>query len=73
MVAVPAVTPVTIPLPTPTVATDAVVLFHVPPLNASDNGVVPPEAQVESVPLMGGGNVLIVTVVVAGAQPVDKV
>ena len=73
MIAVPAVTPVTIPLPTPTVATDAAVLFHVPPVKPSDNAVVPPDAQAESVPPIGGGNVLMITGVVAGAQPVDKV
>ena len=55
------------------VATDVVELFQVPPANASVKVVVPPEAQTLNVPPIAAGKVLIVTGVVAGAQPVGRV
>jgi hypothetical protein len=70
---VPVVRPVTVPLPAPIVATDVVALFHEPPVSASVSPVVPPPAQTVSVPPIGEGVGYIVTVVVAGAQPVVSV
>jgi hypothetical protein len=73
MFVVPALTPVTTPLPMPMVAKPGALLVQVPPERASVKVVVAPEAHTESVPLMAAGNVLTVTTVVAGAQPVAKV
>jgi hypothetical protein len=69
MVAVPAVTPVTVPV-LPTVATPVAVLLHAPPVAASVKPVVEP-AHTIAVPVMlpADGNGLTVTVVVAAAVP----
>ena len=67
MVDVPAVMPVTRPLAEPTVATNGVLLIHVPPLTASVNKVVP-STQITAVPDMAEGPVVTVTDLVA-AQP----
>ena len=69
MVAVPAATPVTIPVD-PTVATDVVPEVHAPPLVPSLNAVVAPAHNVavpEIVP--APGTVFTVTTVVALALP----
>jgi hypothetical protein len=70
---VPAVTPVTRPEPTPIVAMEGEELVHEPPVKASVNVVVEPDAHTDVVPEMAEGVGYIVTVVVAGAQPVVKV
>ena len=69
MVAVPADTPVTVPV-VPTVATVVAVLLHAPPVVASLNPVVEP-AQTVAVPVMvpADGNGLTVTTLVAAAIP----
>ena len=69
MVAVPADTPVTMPV-VPTVATVVAVLLQVPPVVASLNPVVAP-AQTVAVPVMvpADGNGLTVTTLVAAAVP----
>ena len=54
MVAVPAATPVTVPVE-PTVAADALVLLHVPPLVASFNDVVAPPSHTLGVPVIDAG------------------
>jgi hypothetical protein len=73
MVVVPAIIPVTIPVDVPTVATVASALIHVPPAVASLRVVVYiPPSHTESVPVIGKGSGLIVTVV-AMMQPVPKV
>ena len=62
MVAVPAETPVTNPVPE-TVATDVVLLFHAPPNVASlKRDIVP--AQKEVVPVIAAGEVLMVIALV---------
>ena len=65
MVADPAATPVTTPVPLTTVATEVRPLVHDPPPVASDNVVAAP-AQTEAVPVMepAFGNGFTVTVVV---------
>jgi hypothetical protein len=68
MVAVPADTPVTIPVDEPTVATRSLLLIHVPPDIALLKVVVNP-VQTPLVPVMAGG--LIETVAVA-KQPVGN-
>ena len=50
---VPALTPCTMPVAEPTVATDVVLLLHVPPVVPSVNGVVNP-IHTMGLPLMGG-------------------
>ena len=68
--AVPADTPVTIPVPEPTVATMILPLVQVPP-PTSDNAVVAP-IQTPKTPVMGGGpEDTVITVVVA--QPMADV
>ena len=69
MVAVPADTPVTVPV-LPTVATVVVVLLQAPPVVASLNPVVDP-AQTVAVPVIvpADGNGLTVTTLVAAAVP----
>ena len=71
IVAVPAKTPVTKPLPEPTVATVVVPLLHVPPVVASLKLVVKP-AQTFKVPVIAEGNGLTVKIAVV-IQPVGKV
>jgi hypothetical protein len=53
MVAVPVATPVTTPVPEPTVATDVLLLLHVPPEVASLNVLVEPPAHTLAVPDIG--------------------
>ena len=48
-------TPVTTPLPTPTVATEVVPLVHDPPVSASVSVVVAPEAQTVGIPPIAAG------------------
>ena len=69
MVAVPAVTPVTVPV-LPTVATAVAVLLHAPPVAASVKPVVEP-AHTVAVPVMlpADGNGLTVTTLVAAVVP----
>ena len=69
MVAVPAATPVTMPV-LPTVATVVAVLLHAPPVVASPNPVVAP-AQTVAVPVIvpADGNGLTVTTLIAAAVP----
>jgi hypothetical protein len=57
------VTPETIPLPVPMVATEVVELVHVPPVTISDRTVVRP-AQIVVAPVMGDSG-LTVTVLTA--------
>lgn len=68
MVAVPSATPVTTPLADATVATDVLLLLHVPP-GVLLLRVVVVNAQRVSVPVMDGGALLTVTTSVAW-QPV---
>ena len=63
MVDVPTDTPVTIPLPEPTVAVVVKPLVHDPPASASVNAVVKP-AQTSAVPVIAEGKGLTVTGVV---------
>ena len=69
MVAVPADTPVTMPV-LPTVATVVAVLLHTPPVVASLNPVVAP-AQTIAVPVIvpADGKGLTVTTLIAAAVP----
>ena len=62
MFVVPAATPLTRPVPSPTVATEVLLLVHKPPDVASDNDVVNP-AQTASVPLITAGSGFTVTIV----------
>jgi hypothetical protein len=71
MVAVPAATPLTIPVAEPTVAVVTSLLLHVPPLVLLVKFVVAP-VHIVPVPVIAEGNALTVTVVVA-LQPVGKV
>ena len=87
MVAVPAVTPVTTPVLEFTVATDGVLLLHVPPASASVNVIVvlaqkedvPPEIagacghQRKITPLAGGAQVELKLVLVNVDVPSGKV
>jgi hypothetical protein len=68
IIAVPTVTPVTIPVDEPMVATDVLLLLHVPPPVALDNVVVAP-TQTDNVPVIAAGNEFTVTTLVA-AHPV---
>jgi hypothetical protein len=52
---VPALTPVTVPVPTPMVATVGALLVHDPPVSVLVSVVEPPLAQVLSVPPIGEG------------------
>jgi hypothetical protein len=70
MVARPAVMPDTTPLILPTVATDVLLLNHVPPLVAELNVVVAPE-HIASVPVIAAGEATTVTTAVT-KQPLDK-
>ncbi len=63
MVAVPALTPVTIPVPAPTVAFVIVLLVHVPPAGDEPSVVVLP-IQVVNVPVMLPGVAITVTTLV---------
>jgi hypothetical protein len=79
-VVVPVVTPVTIPVNDPIVATDVVLLAHVPPIEASVSVIVAPTHTAPG-PLIGTGSGLTVTITVltqpvlsvyvTGAVPVD--
>ena len=71
IVAVPPDTPVTIPLPKPTVATVVLPLVHVPVVTASLSAMVNPVHTVES-PVIAAGRRLTVTVFNA-VQPVASV
>jgi hypothetical protein len=64
MIVVPAATPVTTPVPEPTVATVVVPLLHLPPKVVSLNVVVNP-TQTCDVPVMGPGPAKIVTLIAA--------
>ena len=55
MVAVPALTPVTTPVPAPTVATAVLLLLHEPPPVVLDKIVVAPTHTV-SAPVIGAGS-----------------
>lgn len=71
MTTVPAMPPVTVPLPVPTVAILVLLLLHVPPGEVSLNLIVDVEQTVIA-PEMPLGGVSTVTVFVAGApQPVE--
>ncbi len=63
IIAVPAVTPVAIPVVEPMVATPRLLLLHVPPGVGSPKAVVSPTHTL-SVPVIGNGNGLTVTVAV---------
>lgn len=63
MTAVPAVTPVTKPVPKPTVAF-VLLLVHVPPATGCDSVVLPP-THIVYVPVTGAGAGKTVTVIVA--------
>jgi hypothetical protein len=65
--------PVNTPLPIPIVAIDVALLVHVPPDRPSVKVVVAPAAQTVDDPLIAGGVGYMVTVAVAGAQPVVNV
>ena len=69
MSTLPALTPVTTPVPAPTVAVDEFELLHEPPAVASDNVVVEP-AHTLNVPLIaaGVGSTVIVKVLVGPIQ-----
>ncbi len=71
MLTTPAATPVTTPVPEPTVAIDVLPLLHVPPPVASERVVVLP-TQTVGVPVIADGNAETVTTSVA-KQPVDNV
>ena len=69
MVAVPAATPVTMPV-LPTVATVVAVLLHAPPVVASLNPVVDPAQTIAvSVIVPADGSGLTVTTLIAAAVP----
>ena len=68
---VPALTPLTIPEPAPTVATAVVLLLHAPNNVVLDNGVVRP-IHTFVVPVIAAGNGLTVTTAVL-IQPVGNV
>lgn len=70
MFAVPAATPVTIPVD-PTVATNELLLLHAPPVVVSVSVVLSP-AQTLAVPPMAAGKLFTVTTVVV-AQPSGNV
>jgi hypothetical protein len=72
MIAVPAITPDTMPEPEPIVATEVLLLLHMPPGVALDNVTVLP-IQVTVGPVIGDGNGLTVTDNVAGvAVPLNE-
>ena len=71
MVAVPAVTPVTVPVAEPTVALEVLLLLHVPLPVASVNVVVSP-IHTAPVPVIPEGTELTV-IVVAAVQPAPLV
>ena len=71
IVAVPASTPVTTPLPDPTVATATLLLLHVPPGTASAKLDVKPW-QTLIVPVIAEGSGLTITTAVV-VHPVGKV
>jgi hypothetical protein len=64
MVAVPPETPVTTPVPEPTVATAVAKVLHVPPVVVVLNEVVAP-THTTVVPVMDAGNAFTVTVLKA--------
>jgi hypothetical protein len=72
MVAVPADTPVTIPVAVPAVAMNILLLLHVPPGVESPNVTVIPPVQIEVIPVMAAGDAITVTAMVA-VQPPDVV
>jgi hypothetical protein len=69
MVTVPADTPVTIPVEDPTVATEALLLLHVPPVVASLSDIVRPAPTVLP-PLIAAGAGLMVTTRVEEQLPI---
>ena len=71
MVAVPADTPVTIPVPAPTEAIEVLLLLHVPPLVASLSEVVSP-TQTLLTPVIADGVGLTVSIIVV-VQPAGNV
>lgn len=70
MVAVPGLTPVTMPVEAPTEATSGLLLLHVPPEVGSVRVVVRPTHNID-VPLIGAGNGF--TVMTAMAKHPDDV
>ena len=71
IVVVPPATPVTIPEPDATVATEGLVLVHVPPVSTSVSVMVDP-AQTGELPVIAGVDVFTVTTEVV-KQPVVMV
>ena len=69
MVAMPPLTPETMPVPPPTVAMPVLPLVHVPPAGVQFNVVFAPE-QTDAVPVIAPGVVLTVTACVA-VQPLS--
>ena len=65
IVADPADIPVTIPVPDPTVATDVLLLVHIPPPEASVKADVDPMQYTDVVPPIGAGKAFTVNIVVA--------
>jgi hypothetical protein len=63
MFAVPLATPVMIPDEAPTVATAPLLVLQVPPAGVADTVVVMP-GQIDSVPVIGPGGALTVTIFV---------
>ena len=71
MVALPAATPVTVPVPEPMVAIEVLLLVHVDVPEASASVVLPP-THTEAMPVIADGSGLTVNTAVA-VQPVGKV
>ena len=67
MVAVPGITPVTIPDALPIVATLLFMLYHVPPAVVVDNVVLPDELHIVRFPLIDGNGFTVKAVVIADA------
>lgn len=64
MIAVPALTPLTMPVPEPTVAIAVLLLLHAPPVIVSLSVVVAPTHAVAD-PVIVGGNAFTVTAFIA--------
>jgi hypothetical protein len=69
IVDVPGVSPLTMPVAVPIIATADVLLLHMPPVMASVSGRLPPTHSVAGAPMMAGGSALTVTAL-AAEQPV---
>jgi hypothetical protein len=71
MTALPAMPPVTIPVPVPMVATFVLLLLHEPPAAPSLNVIFKPEHTVEAPAITPGDAIVVTDAVAAVPQPVE--